>query len=269
MSLSDDGAIALWRIDRARARTGRPKRNIAPCSGTTWWSSRFRPLRLGAAAARRSWPSPISSCPARRGAISRSTGAMGCFSSIRFSSAATFVVRRDCGGLARLRLGMPVPCLSAPLAALSRSLPACCSWPGRFLMLDLHVGRLDFRRRSSCTARARVLMRGWRASAQELARSPREGGYDEIVFTAHSLGCALKIAVVDRALQTRTGFRQGRRRRCQLAFHRLFAARRSRCIRRAGWMSEAVARVSANPSDLLGRLPVHGRLRSASIMSIR
>lgn len=141
-------------------------------------------------------------------------------------------------------LGLPLPWLSVPLAALA-IFSLLTVWPGRFLLLDymlddwifghefVHRSRADFDKR----------MEGF---AQALAEVMRNGGYDEVVFAAHSLGCAIKVAVVDRALQLVPEFGKNGERLSllstgssllKIAFHP-----------KAGWMREAVARVSANPA---------------------
>jgi hypothetical protein len=141
-------------------------------------------------------------------------------------------------------LGAPLPYLLVPLAALA-AFAVLMVWPGRFLLLDymmddwifghelVHRSRADFDRR----------LEGF---AQLLAQTLRRGGDDEVVFAAHSLGCALKIAVVDRALQLAPEFgRNGERLSLvstgssllKIAFHP-----------KAGWLRDAVARVSANPA---------------------
>lgn len=141
-------------------------------------------------------------------------------------------------------VGMPAPWLSAPLAAIA-IFAILLFWPGRFLLLDYMMDDWIFghevvhRSRPGFDAR----LEGF---SQELAKVLREGGYDEVVFAAHSLGCALKIAVVDRALQLAPDFgKDGTTLKLlstgssllKIAYHP-----------RAGWMREAVARVSANPS---------------------
>jgi hypothetical protein len=141
-------------------------------------------------------------------------------------------------------LGLPLPYLLVPLAA-GAIFAALMRWPGRFLLLDymmddwifgqefVHRTRADFDRR----------MDGY---AQQLAEVLRRGGYDEVVFAAHSLGCAIKVAVVDRALALVPDFGKGGERLSllstgssvlKIAFHP-----------KAAWLREAVARVSAHPA---------------------
>ncbi|MGD9922877.1 MAG: lipase [Pseudorhodoplanes sp.] len=134
--------------------------------------------------------------------------------------------------------------LLVPLAALAVFV-LLMLWPGRFLLFDymmddwifgnelVHRSRPDFDRR----------LEGF---AQTLADVMRRGDHDEVVFAAHSLGCALKVAVVDRALQLVPEFGKNGERLSllstgssllKIAFHP-----------KAGWLREAIARVSANPA---------------------
>ncbi len=150
---------------------------------------------------------------------------------------------------------MPLPWLSAPLAAIA-IFAVLLVWPGRFLLLDYMMDDWIFgwevvhRSRPGFDAR----LEGF---AQELAQVLRNGGYDEVVFAAHSLGCALKIAVVDRALQLVPDFgKDGDD--AVAAVHRLVAAQdrlssQGRLDARGGG---AGIRQSV---DFLDRLPDHGR----------
>ncbi|HWV53218.1 hypothetical protein [Pseudorhodoplanes sp.] len=141
-------------------------------------------------------------------------------------------------------LGAPLPILTVPIAAIL-VFTLLMVWPGRFLMLDymmddwifghelIHRARPEFDRR----------LEGF---AQELAETLRQGDQDEVVFAAHSLGCALKVAVVDRALQLVPDFgKNGERLNLlstgssilKIAFHP-----------KGGWLRDAIRRVSANPA---------------------
>lgn len=141
-------------------------------------------------------------------------------------------------------LGMPLPILTAPLVAIG-VFCALIVWPGRFLLLDYMMDDWIFgwqvvhRSRPGLDAR----MEGF---AQKLAEAMRSGDHDEILFAAHSLGCAIKIAVIDRALQLVPEFgKRGERLAVlstgssllKIAFHP-----------RGGWLRESVGRVSANPA---------------------
>lgn len=141
-------------------------------------------------------------------------------------------------------LGVPLAWLSVPVAALAIFV-LLMVWPGRFLLLDymmddwifghelVHRSRPDFDRR----------LEGF---AQELAAVLRRRDCDEVVFAAHSLGCAIKIAVVDRALELVPDFgKNGETLKLvstgssllKIAFHP-----------KGGWLRQMVARVSANPA---------------------
>ncbi|MET0868721.1 MAG: hypothetical protein ABWY35_11505 [Pseudorhodoplanes sp.] len=141
-------------------------------------------------------------------------------------------------------VGMPVPWVSAPIAAIA-FFALLLMWPGRFLLLDYMMDDWIFgwqvvhRSRPGLDAR----MEGF---AKELAHVMRSGGYDEVLFAAHSLGCAIKIAVIDRALQLVPEFgRNGETLSVlstgssllKIAFHP-----------KGGWLREAVRRVSATRS---------------------
>ncbi len=141
-------------------------------------------------------------------------------------------------------LGLPLPYLSGPLIALA-IFSGLIVWPGRFLLLDymmddwIFAHELVHRKRAGLDERLDDF-------ARSLAEVLQKGGYDEVVFAAHSLGCALKIAVVDRALQRVPDFGKNGERLyllstgsslLKIAFHP-----------KGGWMREAVARVSANPA---------------------
>ncbi len=140
--------------------------------------------------------------------------------------------------------GMPYPWVSAPIAAMA-IFAALILWPGRFFLLDYMMDDWIFgwqvvhRSRPGLDAR----MEGF---AQKLAEVMRSGGYDEILFAAHSLGCAIKIAVIDRALELAPDFgRNGETLKVvstgssllKIAFHP-----------GGGWLRQSVARVSANPA---------------------
>lgn len=142
------------------------------------------------------------------------------------------------------RLGLPLPYLLGPLIALA-IFSILIVWPGRFLllgyMMDDWIFAHEFVHRSRPGLDARL-----DDFAKTLAGVLREGGYDEVVFAAHSLGCALKIVVVDRALQLVPDFGKNGERLVllstgssilKIAFHP-----------KGSWMKEAVARVSANPA---------------------
>ncbi len=96
-------------------------------------------------------------------------------------------------------LGLPWPVLTAPVLAAA-VFAALVSLPGRYLllayMLDdwIFAGELVHRTRPGLDARLDLF-------AADLAARLDDPAFDEIVFAGHSLGCALKLDVADRALQ--------------------------------------------------------------------
>lgn len=141
-------------------------------------------------------------------------------------------------------LGLPLPFLVVPLAALA-IFAMLLVWPGRFLMLDYMMDDWIFGHELIRRSRPDFDQR-LEGFAQVLAEVLRHGGYDEVVFAAHSLGCAIKIAVVDRALQLVPDFGKNGERLSllstgssllKIAFHP-----------KGGWLRDAIVRVSANPA---------------------
>lgn len=116
-------------------------------------------------------------------------------------------------------------------------------WPGRFLMLPymlddwLFAYELVHRTRPGLDERLDVF-------AKDVAARLQAGGADEIVFSGHSLGCALKAEVLDRALRMvpkfgaadeQLGVLSTGSSLLKIALHPA-----------AGWLKEAVERVSQN-----------------------
>jgi len=143
-------------------------------------------------------------------------------------------------------MGLPLSVLLTPLVAIA-VFALLMVWPGRFLLLDYMMDDWIFGHELVHRARAGFDDR-LEGFAQALAQTLRGGDCDEVVFAAHSLGCALKIAVVDRALQLAPDFgRDGQRlwllstgsSLLKIAFHP-----------KAGWLRDMVARVSAHPAVL-------------------
>lgn len=140
--------------------------------------------------------------------------------------------------------GVPLPWLFAPLAAIA-IFALLLVWPGRFLLLNYMMDDWIFGGEMVDRSRPGFEHRLERF-AQELAKVLRDGGYDEVVFAAHSLGCAIKIAVIDRALQLVPQF--GERGETLAVLSTGSSLLKIAFHPRAGWMREAVARVSANSS---------------------
>lgn len=146
---------------------------------------------------------------------------------------------------------LPASGLSQPLAYALMPVAALATFAllmgalGRLLMLDYMMddwifGReLVFRSHAGLDAR----LEGF---AQALAEVMRRGGYDEVVFAGHSLGCALKVAVVDRALQLVPGF--GKKGERLLLLSTGSSLLKIALHPNAGWLRDALARVSASPA---------------------
>jgi hypothetical protein len=157
---------------------------------------------------------------------------------------AAFAAAGILGARALAALGLPAPALLGPLAAAA-IFAVLMVWPGRFLLLDYMMDDWIFAREFVHLSRPGLEERLDRF-AQELAQVMRSGGHDEVIFAAHSLGCALKLAVVDRALKLVPDFgSRGEKLSLlstgssllKIAFHPA-----------GGWMRQAVARVSAHPA---------------------
>jgi hypothetical protein len=135
-----------------------------------------------------------------------------------------------------------LPPLLVPVAALA-VFALLTVWPGRFMLLPymlddwLFAYELVHRSRTGLDERLEVF-------ARDLAARMRTGEVDEIVFVAHSLGCALKVEVLDRALRMvpEFGARGGRIGVLSTGSSLLKIALHPA----AGWLKEAVARVSQN-----------------------
>lgn len=138
--------------------------------------------------------------------------------------------------------GYGLPPLLVPLAALA-VFAGLIVWPGRFLMLPymlddwLFAYELVHRSRTGLDERLDVF-------AKDVAGQLRAGGVDEIVFAGHSLGCALKVEVLDRALRLVPEFGAGGGQvsvlstgssLLKIALHPA-----------AAWLKEAVERISQN-----------------------
>ena len=95
------------------------------------------------------------------------------------------------------------------------------------------------------------------AFAEEIARRRRQGGYDEFVFMGHSLGCALKLDVADRALRIEAAGPAANR-----TFNMLSAGSSllKIALHPAGHLAERCGRAGlAAQGGVLGRFRVDGR----------
>jgi hypothetical protein len=102
-----------------------------------------------------------------------------------------------------VRLGVPLPIVSVPLIAFA-VFAGLLVVPGRYVMLPymfddwIFAQELVHRTRPGLDARLQ-------AFAEEIVKRRKQGGYDEIIFMGHSLGCALKLDVIDRVLRIENG----------------------------------------------------------------
>jgi hypothetical protein len=98
-----------------------------------------------------------------------------------------------------IRAGLPIP---APLAALFAvaAFVGLLYWPGRFFLIHYLLDNWIFAYELVHQSRAGLDQRIDRF-ARELVERARERSYDEVVVSGHSLGGALMMEIVDRALK--------------------------------------------------------------------
>jgi len=138
--------------------------------------------------------------------------------------------------------GYGLPSLLVPVAALA-VFALLIVWPGRFLLLPymlddwLFAYELVHRTRPGLDERLDIF-------ARDVAARLRAGGVDEVVFSAHSLGCALKVEVLDRALRMAPEFGADGDKLSVLSTGSSLL--KIALHPAAGWLKEAVARVSQN-----------------------
>lgn len=201
MSLSDDHAIALWRVE-----TRGPNWSVETEYRSLLWgdiveadfgrSDRVR-IPRGIAAFT---DFIVSGTAWRYFAVN---WRYGLFFSYPILIVASFIAAAIAAAWFGVRLGLPLPFLFAPLIAFA-VFAGLLVFPGRYVMLPymfddwIFAQELVHRTRPGLDARLQ-------AFAEEVVRRRRQGGYDEIVFMGHSLGCALKLDVVDRALRIEAG----------------------------------------------------------------
>jgi hypothetical protein len=140
--------------------------------------------------------------------------------------------------------GLPLPYLLAPLAAFAIFV-GLVVWPGQFLllpyMLDDWLFAYEFVHRSRAGLEARL-----DSLAQDVATRLRQGGFDEFVFGGHSLGCAIKLDVLDRALRLIPDF--GRNGETLNVVSTGSSLLKIALHPAGGPLREAIARVSAHPA---------------------
>ncbi len=106
-----------------------------------------------------------------------------------------------------VQLGLPLPALAGPVAG-ALIFAGLTFWPGRWMllayMLDDWVFAYELVHRTRPELEARL-----DSFAGALAARLRDQDFDEIVVSGHSLGVALKLEVVDRALRLVSDFGRG------------------------------------------------------------
>lgn len=197
LSLSEGGAVASWRVS-ARG----PNWSVDTEYRSLLWSDLVeadfeRPDRVRLPLGIRAFADFIVSGTAwRYFAVNWRYGLFFAYpvfillSFVALSALATFLA---------VKAGLPFALLSAPVLMLA-VFAGLVVFPGRFLllayMLDdwIFAGELVHRTRAGLDARMDLF-------ARDIAARLRENSGEEIVFVAHSLGCALKLDVIDRALR--------------------------------------------------------------------
>jgi hypothetical protein len=238
LSLSDDHAIALWTI-----RTEGPN-----------WSTEteYRSLLWGdvveADFSRPDWvrmPRGVAAfadflCSGTAGRYFAVNWRYGLFFAYPVFLFVSFVAAAIWAAWFAVRLGVPFPVLTAPLIAFA-AFVALLIVPGRYVMLPymfddwIFAQELVHRSRQGLEARLQTF-------ADEIVKRRKQGGYDEVIFMGHSLGCALKLDVVDRVLRQEGGG--------GLAVETINMLSAGSSLLKialhpaAGWLKDAVARVS-------------------------
>lgn len=106
--------------------------------------------------------------------------------------------------LAAVHSGLMLPLILAPLLAIV-VFAGLFRWPGRFMLLDYIYDDWIFAHQTVHKSRPGLEQR-LDAFARDVASRLGDAGCDEIIVSGHSLGAALKIDVVDRALALRPEF---------------------------------------------------------------
>ena len=241
LAITPDGAVASWRI-----RAGGPNWSADSEYRSLLWADLVeadfgRPDRVRLPLGRRAFTGLIGSGTAGR--YFAVNWRYGLFFAYPLFILTSFVVLAVLAARLAVDFGVVLPLLTAPLIAAA-VFAGLIVFPGHFLMLPymlddwIFAGELVHRKRPGLDERMQRF-------ATELAARLRENDEAEIVFAAHSLGCALKIDVVDRALRINDalGFR-GRPLKLvstgssilKIALHPA-----------AGWLREAIGRVSRHP----------------------
>jgi len=117
-------------------------------------------------------------------------------------------------------------------------------WPGRLLMLQYMLDDWLFAQELVRHARPGLDAR-LESFARDIAERLRAGGVDEIVFSGHSLGCALQADVLDRALRMVAADADGKA--PAISVLSTGSSLLKIALHPAGrWLKDAVARISRN-----------------------
>lgn len=201
MALSSDGAVASWSVE-----TRGPNWSVATQYRSLIWGD-----LVESDFARSDWvrvPRGIlafadfilSGTAFRYFAVNWRYGLFFSYPIVILAAFATFAIWAG-GWLTDF--GLPFPHLLGPLLAFA-IFCVLVVFPGRFLMLAymlddwIFAQELVHRTRPGLDERLDIF-------ARDVAALLDEGAFDEIVFAGHSLGCALKLTVIDRALKLRKG----------------------------------------------------------------
>lgn len=201
LSVSSDHAIALWRVE-----TRGPNWSVETEYRALYWGdvveadfgrSEWVRIPRGIAAFA---DFLVSGTAWRYFAVNWRYGLFFAYPIVIFTS---FVAAALAAAWLGIRLGVPLPILSAPLIAFAVFVGLLLV-PGRYVMLPymfddwIFAQELVHRTRPGLDERLQ-------AFAEEIVKRRKAGGYDEIIFMGHSLGCALKLDVIDRVLRIENG----------------------------------------------------------------
>jgi hypothetical protein len=201
LSVSGDRAIALWRVE-----TRGPNWSVETEYRSLYWGdvveadfSRSEWVRIPRGVAAFA-DFIVSGTAWRYFAVNWRYGLFFAYPIVIFTG---FVAAALAAAWLSMRLGVPMPILSAPLIAFA-VFAGLLVVPGRYVMLPymfddwIFAQELVHRTRPGLDARIQ-------AFAEEIVKRRKQGGYDEIIFMGHSLGCALKLEVIDRVLRIENG----------------------------------------------------------------
>jgi hypothetical protein len=156
---------------------------------------------------------------------------------------AAFAAAAIYGALALVNWGLPMPALLGPAAAIL-IFAVLIVWPGRAMLLPYMLDDWLFAYELVHKTRPELEQR-LDAFASDLAARLRDRSFDEIIVSAHSLGNALKLEVVDRALRLVPEF--GRAGETLSLLSTGSSLLKIALHPAANWLKAAVERVSRHP----------------------